>query len=217
MSQLQTSLPPEDGYLVENDALIRLGGGSIEKGRARLRMLLADERDRKPIVPPTLKPDGVRLATIRDEPVILDLLIDEIAENGSKVAPPSVRRILDQVEMCTRAKGGFCGVVDGPDGVPWAVVVLVPTPWWFSDHPFIEEVALYVAPSARKTRAAALLIEFEKWLSDQMSQAAGHTIYLLAGVTASKRYESKVRWYSRHMNILGVYGIYPPVAEGLDL
>jgi hypothetical protein len=41
--------------------------------------------------------------------------------------------------------------------------------------------------------------------------------FLLAGVTASKRVDAKIRWYSRHMNILGVYGIYPPVAEGLDL
>lgn len=205
----------DDGYHVDNDALIRLGRGDIAKGRARLRLLLADERERRPINGPVAKPDSVRLATIRDEPAILDLLLADLAENAEKVAPPSISRIMAMVEVGTRGRGGFCPVIDGPKG-PVALAVLHPIKWWWSEATFIQEVVMYVSPEARSGRAGADLLDYECWLSDQMSEAAGHRVFVLAGVTATQRGAAKLRLYAKHMNPIGGFSIYPAV-DGLTL
>jgi hypothetical protein len=220
VSALQTSLPSPDnaaeGYFVESDVLIRLGQGSIDKGRARLRLLLADERDRKPITGPVEKPANVRLAGIRDEPAILDLLLADLEENATRVAPASISRIMQSVELGTRQRGGFCAVIDGKDGKPAAVAILHPTSWWWSDEVFISEVVMYVSPEARNGSAGSDLLQYECWLSDQMTASLGHTVFVLAGVTATHRGAAKLRLYWKHMNPVGGFCVYPAI-KGLTL
>lgn len=214
METSQLEAPP-DGFLVENDALIRLGGGSIDKGRARLRLLLADEQERRPISGPVEKPQNVRLATIRDEPAVLDLLLADLEENATAVAQPSISRIMQQVEVGTRGRGGFTAVIDGDNG-PVAVAVLAPTLWWWSTSVFLQEIVLYVAPEARGRHAGADLIRFECWLADEMSRNIGCQVFVMAGVTATRRGTSKQRLYGRQMNPVGAFYIYPAI-EGLSL
>jgi hypothetical protein len=206
----------DDSYVVDNDALIRLGDGSPARGRARLRLLLADERERKPISGPVIKPASVRLATIRDEPAILDLLLADLAENASKVATPSISQIMRQVEPGTRQQGAFVPVIDGDDAKPVAVAILHPQKWWWSDTIYLSETVMYVAPEARKGHAGRDLLQYECWLSDQMSAEIGQRIFVLAGVTATRRGRTKLRLYSRHMNPVGGFLIYPAI-DGMTL
>lgn len=159
----------------------------------------------------TQKPDNVRLATIRDEPAILELLLADLEENATAVAPASIKRIMSQVEVCTRGKGGFALVIDGDDG-PVAVALLHPAHWWWSDQTYLQEVVLYVAPEARRAHAGADLLEYEKWLSDEMTKASGgNRVFLMAGVTGTKRLAAKERLYERHMHRVGAFMIYPPI------
>jgi GNAT superfamily N-acetyltransferase len=214
MSTTQLEPTSRDGYLVETDTLIRLGNGSIDKGRARLRLLLADEQERRPISGPVTKPENVRLATIRDEPAILDLLLEDLAENASAVAPVSISRIMQQVEVGTRGRGGFTAVIDGADGSPIAVAVLAPEKWWWSDALYLREIVLYVSPEARRARAGSDLLQFECWLADEMTRASGHQVFTMAGVTATRRGAAKLRLYGRYMNPVGGFFVYPAI-EGL--
>jgi hypothetical protein len=183
---------------------------------AHLKSLPPEDRPaRATIVGPVAKPANVRLATMRDEPAILDLLLEDLAENATAVAPPSISAIMRNVEMGTRSRGGFTGVIDGIAG-PVAVAILIPTTWWWSDSVYLQEVVLYVTPSARKRHAGADLLRWECWLADQMTATAGHQVFVLAGVTATHRREAKERLYERHMNRVGAFMIYPAIG-GLSL
>lgn len=202
-----------DGYFVEPEELIRLGGGDAAKGRAKLRLLLADQRERAPINGPVARPENVRLATIRDEPAILDLLLEDVEDNGVHVAPISVGQILKNVQVGTRARGGFCPVIDGDDGYPVAVAVLVTVPWWWSERIYIQDVVIYNSPKGNHPGAGKDLWTYQCWLADQMSESVGHRVYAIAGVTATQRREAKVRMLGRSMNVIGATAIYPSVEK----
>jgi hypothetical protein len=177
--------------------------------------MLADTRAHKPQHGPVTRPLSVRLAQPGDEPAILNLLLEDLAENATQVAPPSIERLQQQIEVGTRNKGGFLPVVDDAMGV-CAVALIVPAPWWFSETLFLQEVFLYVAPRARGTRAFSDLLTYEKWLSWQMTLETGRTMHVLAGVTAPHRRDGKVRAYGRHMQQIGSFFIFPSI-EGLQL
>lgn len=217
MSEIPQHLSPAptDGYLVANETLARLGGGSICKGRVRLRLLLADEQERRPITGPVGKPKNVRVATPEDEPAILKLLLADLEENATALAPASTSRIMEVVELGTRRRGGFTLVIDGEHG-PVAVAVLAPDQWWWSETVFLREIVLYVSPHARQAHAGADLLRFECWLADEMTRNAGHQVFAMAGVTATHRGAPKLRLYARHMNPVGGFMIYPAIG-GLSL
>lgn len=216
MSDPNPSSPkPDDGFYVEADTLARLGGGDVAKGRAELRLMLADRRERKPNNGPTAQPENVRIATIRDEPAILDLLLADIAENAKLIAPISIKRIMEQVTTGTRHRGGFCFVVDSPIGQPWAVAVLSPVKWWWSDNLFLSETSLYVAPEARHTTAAMDLLQAERWITDEMTAAVGYQVYSFASVSSTYRNHSKLRLYLRGSNPAGGFTVYPDAGRGL--
>jgi hypothetical protein len=216
MSDRQLRPSPDDkGFRVDPAVLIRLGDGSLDKGRAQLRLLLADEIERLPIKGPVRKPGGVRLAVEADEPALLRLVMEDLAENATQVAPASEARILENLQVATRGKGGFCPVIDGADG-PVALALLVPTQWWWSTNFFLSETFMYVSPPARRSRAATRLLQYECWLADTMSVELDEPIFVLAGVTATKRQRAKMRLYRRHMNQVGGFFCFPAI-EGLSL
>lgn len=160
---------------------------------------------------PTPMPRSVRLAGAADEARLLELLVADIAENAGHIAPASVPTLLQQIQVCTRARGGFCPVVDGADGNPVGLALLVPTQWWWSDQFFLSEIVMFVHPKARHSRCGAALLTAEKALADNMSKTLGHRIYLLAGVTATQRGQAKLRLYGRHLNPVGGFFVYPSV------
>jgi hypothetical protein len=159
----------------------------------------------------------VRLAGVRDEPAILDLLLADLEENATAIAPPDIKRITTLIEVGTRQRGGFTLVIDGPSGEPVAVAILMPDAWWWSTVLYLREIVLYVSPEARNGHAGADLLNYEKWLADRMSESQGERIYLLSGVTGTKRIDAKMRLYSRSMNQIGAFYIYPTPDAGLTL
>lgn len=197
------SLP--DAYTVPPETVARLGGP------AQVRLLLADARARAPLSDRVEAPASVRLATIRDEPAILDLLLEDLDENATKVAAISVSRIMAQIHMGTRQKGGFVGVIDDADGQPIAVAILIPTEWWFSQSVFLQEVVLFVSSAARKGNAGRDLLQWECWMAGRMTDDLGYQIFVLAGVTATQRGSAKMRLYGRKMNQVGAFYVYPAI------
>jgi hypothetical protein len=202
--QQDQSLSQPDAYTIPPETVARLGGP------AQVRLLLADARPRTRTSERVERPASVRLATIRDEPDLLDLFLEELAENGAHVAPPSIERIMQHIHLGTRGQGGFVPVIDG-DGALAAAAIIIPTEWWFSKDVFLQEVSLFVRPEARRTHAAADLLTFQKWLGQEMSDAAGHQIFALAGVTASRHAMGKCRLYRRHMSQVGAFFMSPSV------
>lgn len=202
MQDQSLSLP--DAYTVPPDTVARLGGP------AKVRLLLADARLRAPLPERVEKPESVRLATIRDEPQLLDLLIDDLNENATGVALPSIERIMGQIHTGTRGKGGFVPVIDGPNGID-ALAIVQPNEWWWSKDLYLFEVVLYVRPEARKSRAAADLLDYQRWLGQEMSDQMGYRVYSMAGVTAVRQVREKCRLYRRHMTQVGAFFISPPI------
>jgi hypothetical protein len=208
-----TALSQPDGYCIPPRALTRLGDGSVAKGRARLRLFLADHRDREPEPAPAQKPANVRLAGPADEPAILALLLSDLADNAGAVAPVSAARVLEQIQMGTRQRGGFALVIDGPDGKPVATSLSVMKQSWWSDHCYLEEVCLYVAPAGRRGDAAGALLQMQKWLAQGMSDSLGYRVYLLASVTATQRRDAKTRLYARYCERLGGIFVFPAIGS----
>jgi len=214
----QTPLPPwpdaesvlsEDGFTVSAEHLRRLGRGDIKAGVRQLRLILAAETERKPIRGPAEKPATVRLGTEADETAILDLLLLDVVENAAHIAPASPEQILAQIQIGTRQKGGFVGVIDGEDGAPIAVCILHPCQWWWSDQIYLGDVVNYIHPDHRHSRHVDDLLEFEMWAADAMTAQYGHRVYLQCGVLGTKRLHAKLMLFWRRFTEVGRAYLYP--------
>ena len=196
--------------LVRRVHLERLGDGDARRGRKELLAWLRTWFDREHPVLPAKKPKGVRIAGIADEPVIMELLQQDVAENAAHVSIPNPVRMLEHVQIGTRRRGGIIGVVDGPEGVPVAVCILIPfQPWWTSQW-WIQELVCYVHPDHRRTNMIDDLLEFQKWVVDNWSREYGYRIYLLNGILGAWRVASKIRLYQRKFRLAGAAFVYPP-------
>ena len=199
--------------LISPATLGELGAGDADKGRARLRLMIADARDRKPIVGPTPRPESVRLATAADEPAIEALLELDARENAVTVAPFSLPDVQDMIRAVTRDVGkGVIGLVDDARGVPVAVVVILADKWWWSSWDggcFLVERVTFVHPEHRRSEHARDLVLFARWAADRMTEQMGRRVYLFHGITATSRTDSKVRLLNRLSNYVGSFFIYP--------
>lgn len=210
--------PAEDpGVTIPAEWIKRLGGGDLGKGRAELRMFMADNRGLTINRGPTAQPPEVRFANQADEAAIYELLLLDLEENARNVAPVSSGRVLAHIQGGTRGQGGVVGVIDGPDGAgPIAVVILMPFQWWWSEEFCLQEIVSFVHPEFRNGRRAAALIEFSCWLSDFMSASAGKSIPVLMGVTAVHRVAAKIRLLARKVTRVGIFCMYPTPKDLTD-
>lgn len=195
---------------VDPVVLADIGGGDPAAGAARLRLAISDLRRRERIVGPTQCPASVRVAVASDEPALEALLEMDVAENAIKVAPFSLADIQDLIRAATRETGrGVIGVIDGPDGVPVAVVVMMLTRWWWSSAWFLQEVCTFVAQDHRGSRHARDLVLFARYAADRLSEDMGYRIFLLHGITATSDADRKVRLLTRMSNYVGSFFCYP--------
>jgi hypothetical protein len=221
---LQTDYPPwpdaksalTDGARISPEQLSRLGGGDQQTGYRQLRAIIAAETERKVSRGPTARPASVRFAGPEDEDAILARLLEDVAENASHIGEPSADQIMKHIRAGTRRNGGVVGVIDGDDGKPAAVCILIPAQWWWSEDWYLWEIANYVHPDYRQTRHIDDLLNFERWLSDEWSVQYGHRVYLLTGVMATKRLRSKVLLFWQRLTEVGRAYIYPP-PPGIEL
>lgn len=92
----------------------------------------------------------VRLATERDETKLYAMLVD-LHRNSpvGKIIPYDTAKIMEAIQLATRAKGGIIGIVESETGEIEASVGLLLTTWWWSQAPCLTMKWLYVRPRSR--------------------------------------------------------------------
>lgn len=202
--------PQSDGsLLITAEQLARLGNGDAKRGRRELRLLLEAERDYPVFSGPTEKPASVRIATPKDEKDVLELILCDLRENAEKIAPIHEDRIMEHIQAGTQKKGAIVAVIDGPEGKPVAVCMLLPGQWWFSKAYYLQEALNYVHPDHRKTKHIHDLIQFERWVGDKWSKDAGFRVYTIFSVLGTKRVREKTILYKRKLAQSGSLFVYP--------
>lgn len=207
--------------LISEEELARFGrglntnGSPAVAGRRELRLLLALDREGPAFSGPTKKPDTVRLAGPKDEAACLELWLQDLRAHAEHIAPIDEDKVMANIQVGTRRRGGYTAVIDDKDGKPVALLVLHPLQWHWSQGWFMQEMVNYVAPDHRRSRHAADLIDFAKWVSDEHSRHAGFKLYLLCGVLGTWRIRAKAALYRRRVQMAGVCCIYPsPPVKG---
>jgi hypothetical protein len=158
---------------------------------------------------PAVKPASVRIAVPADEEAVMELLLADVRDNAERIAVVDPERIRWHLRMCTEMKGGICGVIDGPEGKPVAVCVLIPQQWWWSREWFMQEVVNFVHVDHRRSRHIHDLIAFERWVADAQSTGFGHRVYVIMGVLGLNRVREKAILYRRKMRQVGWAFLYP--------
>lgn len=205
---------PDGSMVVTADELALLGGGDARAGRQQLRLMIELERDRKTFVGPTEHPASVRRGGVEDRQAILELLMRDIAENAALVAPVDEQRVLDQIDSGMPDKAGMIGVIDGPEGKPIAVVIMVAMKWWWSQAYYYQEAVLFVDPAHRKSDHIRDLLRFQRWFVDGMTKRFGYRVYLLCGVLGVNNVRRKIMLYRRQFRQVGSVHIYPSPFPG---
>lgn len=145
----------------------------------------------------TPKPDNVRAATAADENAVYDLFLKAHQDNGVlAISEPKVRAmILDMIPEPGKLKG-LIGVIDGVGELAGAVGLTILEPWYSEELVLIEKLC-FVAPPYRRSGYAGDLINFAKWVSDELN------LPLEMGILTTKRMPAKVRLYGRRLRCMG--------------
>jgi hypothetical protein len=202
----QTQVDEDGGLYVTHEALTRFGGGDARIGRKELRAMLAAEREGVLYSGPTENPKTVRVAGPSDEADILELLKLDLADNAAHICPIDEEKVLSHIQVGTRRRGGFVGVIGKP---AVAVVILIPRQWWWGNGWFFEELVNFVHPDHRKSNHASDLIDFAKWASDFQTRGYGYRVWLLCGVLGGWRVHSKIKLFRRKACQVGAFFLYP--------
>lgn len=202
------------GLYVTVEQLSRFGDGDAARGRKELRAFLAPDQEGPSSTTPTVRPPNVRLADARDEAAILELLLVDLRENAELIAPVDEERVLETIQVGTRLRGGFAGVIDGPEGKPVAVTILHPMQWWWSRGWYFVEAVAFVHPDHRVSRHSAALLAFGKWVSEQQTKAFGYRVYFLCGVLGLKNFWLKTAMYRRRFMQVGSAFLWPAPNSG---
>jgi hypothetical protein len=136
----------------------------------------------------------VRLATVRDEPEILNLLQAMWKESGWR--PLDVNCARDIFARAFDRKGGILGVIGAPGHIRAMSYLLISRHWYTLDS-HLEELFCWVHPDHRNTDYARVLMAFAKKCSDDMSGAMGKKVPLMTSVITNRQMEAKVRLYRR--------------------
>lgn len=142
---------------------------------------------------------GVRMATPEDEQAIFKLLCLAQKENG--IFSISERKVREFIRIATERKGGIIGVIEGKHYIEGCILLTLES-WWYTDEWSLGERCNFVHPNHRKSDHAKKLIEFAKWVADEMK------LSLEMGVISNQRTEAKVRLYRRQLPYAGAFFIY---------
>lgn len=201
------------GLYVTVEQLMKFGNGDAARGRRELRSFLSTDRDGPTFHGPTEKPKSVRLAGAGDEQALLDLLMIDLRENAAFVAPINQARVLEMIQVGTRFRGGFAGMILGTDGKPVAVTILHPQQWWWSQGWYFVEVVNFVHPDHQRSQHINELIAFGKWVADEQTRGFGYQVHLLCGVLGIHRFWTKTAMYRRKAMQVGAAFIYPALGR----
>lgn len=162
----------------------------------------------------TTKPTNVRLATPTDEDRLFPILMMAHADNG--VMPVSEFRVWEIIRNGTRKdrpkeeRTGYnvIGIIEGKDKIE-GVISLELSRMAYSEHWHLQDICNYVHPDFRRSNHANDLLEFAKWMAEQMK------FPLIFGILTAKRLEAKRRFYQRHAKEAGSLYIHNPIYGAL--
>jgi hypothetical protein len=200
-----------DGSIVIcREDLTTFGAGDPIRGAREIRLMIANERERAINETPTPRSASasVRIATAADEDAIYALLRLDVAENAEVVAPANEACIRETIKAALTPPS-VVGVIDGPNGTPVAVVMLMITRWWWSKAWYFQEIPLFVHPDHRKSSHAKSLVAFQTWWTEEISRGQGYRVYLLCGVLGTKRVQAKIQMYRRKFRCAGAAFLHP--------
>lgn len=150
----------------------------------------------------TNRPMNVRPANIDDEENLFALLCMAYKENAPyKINANKVRLM---VASASRDKEVIIGVIDAPDGSGRIAASFgaVFAQWWYTDDWHIEDCWNFVHPEYRRFPFAKDLLEYSKWIAEQMEMP------LHIGIITADRMEAKIKFFSRQMPQVGAAFVY---------
>lgn len=150
----------------------------------------------------TDRPLNVRPADVKDEENLFALLCMAYKENAPYRINPNKVRLM--ISSAARDREVIIGVIDAPDGSGRiaASVGAMFSQWWYTDDWHIEDCWNFVHPDYRKSTFAKDLLNYSKWLSEQMKMP------LHIGILTADRMESKIRFFSRQLLQVGASFAY---------
>lgn len=165
-------------------------------------------------------PSTVRPARPDDEAELWRLFKLHHAENA--LFPLSERKVqfyLDRVLHPEKITADDCGPrgiigVIGRIGALEGAIMLVLGSAWYTEQIGIDDCMNFVDPDHRKTDHAKALIGYAKNIVDTIRAQGDIGFRMMMGIVSTKRTEAKIRLYSRQVEPVGAYFIYPPV-EGV--
>ena len=203
----------DGSIVVSEEQLRRFGGGDANYGRRELRALLSKE----PSGPEydsqvTECPKSVRIALPRDEKACVDLWLMDLRDNAAHVAPIDPDKVTETIQCQTRSRGLVTvGVIDAPNGEGIVgLCVLAALQWHWSRAWFYQEMCTFVHPEHRRSTHYASLLDFQKWVSCEMTRKFGYPVHILNGVLGTWRVHGKIAVYRRKFRQVGAAFIYPP-------
>lgn len=144
-----------------------------------------------PQVVPTAKPENVRMATHGDAEAIYDLL--QLLKDENAIFEMSSDKVRETIKRATDHQGGMIGVVE-QDGKIVGTVGLFISQFWYTQTHHVEEYWNFVHPEYRRSNFAKDLINFAKWVNENMG------LVLLMGIISTSRTKAKVELYARMLN-----------------
>lgn len=149
----------------------------------------------------TERPKNIRPATVGDEDKLYDLLCMAWRENAPYQI--SQKKVCMMIDAATHDKEVIVGVIDTPDGTGLSGSIGgFFSQWWYTEDFHIEECWNFVHPEHRKSTHARDLINYMKWVSENMDMP------LHMGILTATKLEEKVRLYRRQMPQVGAAFAY---------
>lgn len=169
-------------------------------------------------------PSIVRAATPADKDELWRLLRLHHAENA--IYPLSERKVgfyVDRAlhpERIVAEDAGPRGLISviGDAGALEGMVMLVLGSPWYTESIGMDDCVNFVDPAHRKSNHADALIAYSKHLVDQVR--LGHPDFkMLMGIVSTERTAAKIRLYSRQLEPIGAFFMYPrpPGMKGLQI
>jgi hypothetical protein len=155
-----------------------------------------------------LRVSRVRKAEREDIPDLLDLCVENHAENG--MFELSDQRVKEMIDRHFNKGGAIVGIVGKPGAKIEASICLLIANMWYSDDFHLEDIWTYVRPQYRSAKLNNLehLIRFAERCSDELG------IRFFGGIMSSIRTEAKIRIYRRLMGEpVGAFFMYDPKAK----
>lgn len=146
-------------------------------------------------------PKNVRPIVPGDEDKLFHLLCMAHEENAPYTM--NEKKVRHMISEGATDKCAIIGVIDSPDKKEIAASFgAYFSCWWYTDDFHIEECWNFVHPNYRKSSYAKDILQYAKWISDQMQMP------LHNGIMTATRFEAKSRLYRRQMPQVGAAFAY---------